>query len=281
MNILWIADFSVKENKGGAQQTNDIMIKAGRKRGHKIDIVLQGSQRRSAIGYDLVVLNNVSLIEKEYLDDLVASGRCIRYEHDYWVAENYPELYKRVRRNIFLSPLHLEMAEKIVGYKIENVTLIPSPISSKLFNMEGVKKKRGTVLYTGQLCEKKGIDGFVKYIKDNPHLEFTVIGWGQDVDKVRGYDNVTILDEMEMKDLVEYYKESEYFYHRPEWKEPFGRAVMEAYLCGCSLILNDNVGAVSWDWDFSNYDQVVENLNSVDKFWKVLEDDIQSSDNLE
>jgi hypothetical protein len=69
-------------------------------------------------------------------------------------------------------------------------------------------------------------------------------------------------------------KMSEYsgFIHLPNWTEPFGRVVMEAYLSGCELIVNDKIGAMSFDWDYSDYDEVKDKLqSSVKKFWQVVE----------
>jgi hypothetical protein len=92
MKLLWIADFSVKDNKGGAQQTNEVMIKAGRKRGHTIKLATGGSVGDSKQRYDGVIINNITKYSEEQIKELVDTGKCIRYEHDHWVANNYPEL---------------------------------------------------------------------------------------------------------------------------------------------------------------------------------------------
>ena len=36
MNVLWVADFSLKHNIGGAQRSDAILIEEGRKLGHTI-----------------------------------------------------------------------------------------------------------------------------------------------------------------------------------------------------------------------------------------------------
>jgi glycosyltransferase involved in cell wall biosynthesis len=280
MKLLWIADFSVKDNKGGAQQTNEVMIKAGRKRGHTIKLATGGSVGDSKQRYDGIIINNITKYSEEQIKELVDTGKCIRYEHDHWVAENYPELYKQVKHTIFLSPLHKESIEKKVGYKIENSSLIPSPIDSKRFTT-GEEKEPNTAIYTGNICKEKGMEGLIEYAKENEHLKFYVIGWGSMVEDIKGVDNIEYIEGVDQKELVSYYQKCEYFYHKPEWEEPFGRTVIEAYLCGCNLLLNNNVGAISWDWDFSDYDAIKKNVQSEDKFWKIIEDEIQTSGDME
>lgn len=273
MRILWIADYSVKEHKGGAQQTNDVMIQAGRKLGHSISLYTGGSLPKSFDRYDIIILNNITKYEKAQIKALVDTGKCIRYEHDYWVAENYPELYKDIKHTIFLSPLHKTIAEEKVKYKINNSSLVPSPIDSSLFQL-GEEKEKGTVLWVGNICKEKGSDGFIEFVENNPNYSFYIAGWGAEVEPIEDLDNVKFLGELELKDLVKEYQRCEYFYHRPLWNEPFGRSVIEAYLCGCNLLVSDNVGAISWDWDFSNYDLIQKKTQSQSNFWKVVKNAI-------
>jgi glycosyltransferase involved in cell wall biosynthesis len=279
MKILWAADFDTKEHKGGAQQTNDVMIQAGRKLGHSISLYTGGSLPKSTSSYDVIILNNITKYKKAQIEALTDTGKCIRYEHDYWVAENYPELYKKVIHTVFLSPLHKKTTEEKVGYKINNCSLVPSPIDSDLFQL-GEEKEKCSALWVGNICKEKGSDGFIDYAKSNPEYKFYVAGWGSEVEPVMELENVEFLGEMDLKDLVKEYQRCEYFYHRPLWKEPFGRSVIEAYLCGCNLLVNDNVGAVSWDWDYSNYDLIKKKTQSQNNFWKTIKDVLQSSNNM-
>jgi len=279
MKILWLADYSTKTNKGGAQQTNKEMIEYGLNLGYDIDIVLGGSVIPSTRKYDLIVINNITLWERSVVESLVASGKVIRYEHDLWVAGNFPELYREVNRTIFLSPLHKESVEKLVGYKIENSSLIPSPIDVEKFKIKG-EKEPNTVLWAGNFCESKGSIGFVEYAKQNPWMKFYVAGWGEDIKKIP--ENMKYLGELSTDELIKEYQRCEYFYHKPfDYEEPFGRTVVEAYLCGCNLLLNNKIGAISWDWDYSNYDLIKEKVQSQSNFWKVLKDEVQTSGDME
>lgn len=275
MRVLWIADFSVKDHKGGAQQTNDVMIKAGRKRGHTIELATGGATIDSKGVYDVVILNNITKYDRGQIESLTDSYACIRYEHDLWVARNYPELYEKVKHTIFLSPFHKESVEEEAKIRIKNYSLVPSPIESKKFS-PGKNKERNSVLWAGNFCEDKGSKGFLEYVKNNPNFKFYVAGWGADIPLLEKIENIEYLGELEVNDLIDWYKEVEYFYHRPILKEALGRGVIEAYLCGCNLLLNGNIGAMSWDWDYSNYDEIKKNVQSEDKFWKIIENEVQT-----
>ncbi|MEI8631928.1 hypothetical protein P4S72_07170 [Vibrio sp. PP-XX7] len=42
---------------------------------------------------------------------------------------------------------------------------------------------------------------------------------------------------------------------------------MEAALCGCNMITNENVGATSFDFDISNEDNL---QGAVEEFWEYI-----------
>ena len=58
------------------------------------------------------------------------------------------------------------------------------------------------------------------------------------------------------------------FVFMPRWPEPQGRVVVEAALCGCNLILNENVGADSFGFEL---DQPENLLDAEEEFWNELE----------
>jgi glycosyltransferase involved in cell wall biosynthesis len=273
MRVLWIADFSVKDNKGGAQQTNREMIKYGRSKGIYIKTIYKDEPIPEKLDYDVIILNNVTKFSAEDLERLLDTGKCIRYEHDYWVADNMPEMYKKCKHVIFLSPLHKKTAEDKCGYKIKNSSLVPSPIDGNVFKMGG-KKEKGSVCCIGNLVKDKGSDSLLQFIDENCNMRFYIAGWGSEVEEFKKRENVEFLGELNRKDLIKVYQKCEYFYHRPLWSEPFGRTVVEAFLCGCHLLLNDSIGAVSWGWDYSNYEEIKKNVQSQNNFWKIIKNEI-------
>ena len=65
-----------------------------------------------------------------------------------------------------------------------------------------------------------------------------------------------------------YMNRAKNFVFLPRWPEPQGRVVAEAALCGCNIIGNENVGALSFGADLTDpsYYKGVE-----DAFWKKVE----------
>jgi len=275
--IMWVADYSVKHNKGGAQQTNQEMIKYGRSKGIYIKTINKDEPIPEKLDYDAIILNNITQFCTEDLERLLDTGKCIRYEHDYWVAENMPDMYKRCKHVVFLSPLHKKTAEDKCGYKIKNSSLVPSPIDTNAFMFdESIKKEKGSVCCIGNLVKDKGSESLLEFIDSNQNMKFYIAGWGEEVEEFKKRENVEFLGELDRKQIIKVYQKCEYFYHRPLWNEPFGRTVIEAFLCGCHLLLNDSVGAISWDWDYSNYEEIKKNVQSQNNFWRVIKNEIQS-----
>ncbi len=274
--ILWLADYSHEEHKGGSQQTNKMMVDYGKSHGFDIEMVFGGVTMPKLDKYDAIISNNITKWEKEVIRGLRRSKVHIRYEHDNWVANNIPDLYKEVSHTVFLSPLHRKNVEKIVGYNVVNSSLVSSPIDVKKFRMGG-QKEENSVLWCGNFCHDKGSLEFMDYAECNKQMKFYVAGWGSDIGKIESYGNMEYLGELDVDKLAKEYQRCEYFYHRPIGDEAFGRAVVEAYLCGCNLLVNDIVGVMSWNWDFSDYESVRKNVQSESRFWQIVKDCIEIS----
>jgi hypothetical protein len=58
------------------------------------------------------------------------------------------------------------------------------------------------------------------------------------------------------------------FVFLPRWPEPQGRVVVEAALSGCKLIVNENVGAMSFPFDIANPENMKDSKRI---FWEELE----------
>lgn len=271
MKVAWIADFDLNDHPGGAQQTNDVMIKYGLSIGHTIDVIKPNVFATTDFSkYDLIILNNITLFDKNKILQLCKTYKVIRYDHDILAATLFPQIYKAVIKTIFLSPLHKDQAFAI-GKTSGAFECVPSPIKDDIFciNTE-VKREPNSVMWSGGLTPGKGLDEFEEYIKSNPDKKFYVAGWG-DSQRFKKYENVTCLGQLTHKDLAEWYQKSEYFYHKPNWLDAFGRSVMEAYLCGCKLITNNNVGAMSYGWNLDDYEFIKGELHSEPKLWDIIE----------
>lgn len=266
MRIAWIADYLLKEHLGGAQQTNARIIDYGRKLGHEI-IEYTAKDLDMAMAVDLMITNNITTFNIEDIKRLMDRIPTIRYDHDIWCSLERPEIFDGTIQNIFLSPWHQEKVGLNIGKAIEGVC-IPSPIDVKVFNKDNAVKEENTVLWVGSTAPHKGLDKLIAYAQQNPTKKVRVVSF--DCPKESLASNIEIIGEKHGAELADIYRRSEIYFHHPD-HEAFGRTVMEAYLCGCKLDLNDNVGAMSYDWDYNNYEEVKSHLQSEGKFWREIE----------
>ncbi len=277
--IVWIADYNELEHSGGAQQTNRFLIDYGRNLGfYIIEANCRDLKRFGLPKGDFYILNNISLIWRNAHDaviEIIKNRKYIRYEHDYlWTASIDVELvFRNALATIFLSPAHRKEHEKRRIFP-SVVHLQPSPVDLKKFKIKKRKRKKNSVLYAGGIAPHKGLDRVIEYARTSPHLKFTIIGWvEQEYDKRISLPfNCTIAEKAPHEKMPDILNQYEYFIHLPNWIEPFGRAPLEAYLCGCKLIVDTaKIGLFSYPWDFSNYDTIVKEMEEAPKrFWQFI-----------
>jgi glycosyltransferase involved in cell wall biosynthesis len=80
------------------------------------------------------------------------------------------------------------------------------------------------------------------------------------------------LGHVSYEEVPRYMNRAKNFVFLPRWPEPQGRVVAEAALCGCRIIGNENVGALSFDVDLADPHSYV---GVEDKFWVALEGLVQ------
>ncbi len=69
------------------------------------------------------------------------------------------------------------------------------------------------------------------------------------------------------EEMPAYLNRAKNFIYLPRWPEPQGRVVVEAALCGCNLITNENVGATSFDFDIADK---VNLEGAIEEFWQYI-----------
>lgn len=273
MRIAWIADYKLSEHLGGAQQTNARMIDYGRALGHEI-IEYTAKDLDMSMCVDLIITNNLTTFDFENIRKLMDRIPTIRYDHDIWCSIALPEAFDGTMQNIFLSPWHQEKVGLNMKRVVEGVC-VPSPIDTELFNRDGAVKEENSVIWVGSAAPHKGLDRLIEYAKQNSEKKIRVVSF--DCADGEMASNIEFIGEKHGKELAELYRKTETLFHHPD-HEAFGRIIMEAYLCGCKLDLNENVGAMSYSWDYNNYEEVKNHLQSEGKFWREIE---KATDKLE
>ncbi|RJP27688.1 MAG: hypothetical protein C4533_07225 [Candidatus Omnitrophota bacterium] len=171
-------------------------------------------------------------------------------------------LYRESKLNIFVSPLHRNIALKMLGQDVIDPSYVMKPIvdTRRFRDMQETRDIEN--LYIGPLNEAKGIENIRNLF---PGGDITLIG---DIGEERYRQYGDYIGHVAYSEIHKYFNRAKNFVFLPEWPEPMGRVVIEAALCGCNLITNDNVGALSFNFDIrdpSNFDNVLEEI------WDMIE----------
>ena len=110
MKVLFISDFTLEQRAGGAQVSNDIIIKKGRELGFDIKEHHHLSSITDFLSsYDLVVNSNLEAISKispEKIPFILKMPNSVRLEHDscsYLDNNTRLQLFSNAKKNYFLS----------------------------------------------------------------------------------------------------------------------------------------------------------------------------------
>ena len=251
MKVLWIADFGLQHNIGGAQRTDSFVIQEGINRGHEI-VFLNYDTPSDVLNdtYDLVVTGNLETISQRRPDVfqyLLNHPNHVRFEHDsnsYLSQDARKALFNSTKKTIFLSEFHHQTFVQLYGNIFKNVEIVRPFIDSKVF-YDFQQEREEKTLYVGFFHFLKGTVKFLDFVINNPDKKFIVAGWGNKgfEDHIKYLHNVEYIgkvDHGEMPKLLNKYKT---MYYHPEKFEPFCRSVGEAIMCGMQLDVSDNIGA--------------------------------------
>jgi glycosyltransferase involved in cell wall biosynthesis len=174
------------------------------------------------------------------------------------------ELFNKSLLNIFLSPLHQKTINESlsrIGLNLnelnEKSRILKPVVNPDLFFNQKIERDID-YLFVGVISEAKGFYNLKsKYENENIHF----VGdnqVGSDLDFGTYHGKVSA------QELALIYNRAKNFVYFPRWLEPQGMVVIEAALCGCNLITNDNVGALSFDFDISSGKNFE---NSIPELW--------------
>jgi len=277
MKIAWIADFTT-DRQGGSQITDSFMINYG-KQEHEIDILglfninnLTNIEQYLDKYNKIIVSNFIELAQTEIGKKLFAellNRKFIRYIHDYdglpIIEDNQiqKDIYNKAQKVIFLSPLHKKTY--LEKYKLNDK---PTLIIPPYINVNAFKSFKSVVtgnLLLGEVIIHKGIENVYNYLVENDEYADWYT-WNTDHEVKLG--NVTFKPSVSYSFMPILFNTYETFIHLPEWIEPFGRTVAEAFLTDIKLETNKNVGFLSYNWDMQ---ETKENLmNARFQFWKSI-----------
>lgn len=279
MKVLFISDFTLEQRQGGAQVSNDLLIKKGRELGHDITEHHHSSSIMDFLtSYDLVIHSNLEAISKispEKMGFILGLDNCVRLEHDscsYLNPEDRELLFKKTKKNFFLTRYHHSFFQELYGDYFENVEIVYDPIDTDVFKkVEGLEKSYD-VVYCGYLHPLKGLNNLLNFARSNPERKVDVFGWS-DVNPANLFNdvsNVNFRGEHNHEKMASIFQRCNSVFHSPVVREPFCRMVGEALLCGVEKIIGDTskIGAYL-EFQDVGYDAFQEGCkNATTNFWE-------------
>jgi hypothetical protein len=249
VKVLFISDFSLNHNSGGAQISNGIIINKGIELGHDITLHNYDSSALNLIyKYDLIISSNLEVISQtsKYLFDYIINHpNHVRLEHDsclYLNKETRELLFRSSKINFFLSDFHLKFFKDFYGDIFNNTEIVYDPIDASLFYDDN-SDKLYDIVYCGFIHPLKGSNNLIDFCKNNPDRNIDIFGWTEDkniINQLSSLKNIKIHDKVFYSEIPNIFRKTKYVYHSPEVNEPFCRMVAEALLCGCELIGNES-----------------------------------------
>lgn len=298
LRINFIAYLDPFRYDGGGERTSLFIIEHGRLKGHEIRVYARRTGKWSKVlapafkdlpTADLWILSDVFNCPEDHcqmdaglLERIVEHERYIHWDHSYVDICRKPALpcggdaklcgsdcringlgwlYAGAIAHVFMSPLHYKMIKNVLGEGVALNPILCRPMIDTTLFYNQHQPRDIDYLYVGVLAKYKGYQNLKQQFGDK---NLVLVGRNLTGEKPIGRH----IDHLPYKEMPAYYNRAKHFVHLPEWPEPQGRCVVEAALCGCQLITNENVGATTFDFDISDPEIIAD---APDHFWRELE----------
>lgn len=253
LKIIWLNDFTRTEiPTGGAEITDSHVIAAGREMGHTITVCRPHDfMPRMLRDTDLIVFSNNFNFPTQLRLELMHMKPYVSFVHDCgrWalIAKRHPYIFEKGLATVFLSPGHQAWFKDYLK-DAKNVFAIPPHLLESFCDYG--KERSDRLVYVGNLHEGKGLLNILEFAKNNPSVEVDFF-YGRTSDstlkRVQAVKNCHLMGTISRENLPGKLNEYAAFIHLPVEYEAFGRAVGEATLCGCQIIGNDKIGALTYN----------------------------------
>jgi glycosyltransferase involved in cell wall biosynthesis len=279
--ILFISDFNLSHNIGGAQRSNAILIDQGRKLGFDItEATFEANFAELDFNnFDAVISSNLHAIislNSDIIDKISKHNFHVRLEHDlnsYLKAEDRVKLFESCKKTVFLTNFHKEVFVSRYGDFYKNVEIIPDPIDPNIF-FDKKNERSSDILYVGYMHEAKGSIRFFDFALNNPKRQFVVAGWTDSklldflLNKTPNVKNLGAIPHEKMPELYNSYKE---IFYSPNFPEPFCRSVCEALFSGMKMLFNPpNIGCLKEIEKVGLDNYKLECATAPAKFWDLF-----------
>jgi hypothetical protein len=293
VNITWLADYNFLVNlQGGAEMSDREEYLYGMRKGHTMQLINpQSANIFDPSTTDLTVISNATGFNPEWITKTVCTKPYLMYVHDYFPLCTYRLFYPMqekckkcknidaVRKlmmnsvlNIFLSPLHFDAwCFALPELKDHPYHIHPSPVLLDIFTTDPKIKRIPNAGLVINAAAFKGAKNTVEYCKNHPEITWTFVG-GQPAAPLS--QNCAFIGYVPTLKMPGIFNQASYYLELPDTPQPYNRTVLEARLMEVPhLILNKNIGAVSYDWFNSDTATIRKHIaEAVPNWWKKVEE---------
>jgi glycosyltransferase involved in cell wall biosynthesis len=165
---------------------------------------------------------------------------------------------------VFFSELHKEMIEKITG-PLPSLVAIPPVKGLERYTNKNKLRDIELMSYGGQLEYK----GFYNILEAYPDKAPLFIGGGPpSLPQLFHYGHA--VGTVTQEDMPDVLNRVQTFIHMPRWPEPFGITTLQAALCGCEVIENEN-SVVLKDKNVQELVDDIKKWEHFEPFWEEVE----------
>ena len=282
MKILFVSDFSLNHNRGGAQRSNDLIIDKGISLGHNITpFNLDTDPKLLHDQYDVVISSNLEVLSRQPIagslfNRIVTADKHVRLEHDanrYLSVENRKTLFGSCIKTFFLTQFHYDKFVEMYGDIFINVEIVSDPIDTNIF-YDKKEDRIDKILYVGFMHYLKGTENFFEYVLNHPDQQFAMVAWGDSKYQqiAKSIPNIEWLDSVDYIKMPSLYNKYKSLYYHPVGFEPFCRSIGEALLCGMELDCNDLIGSLHHLKEVGREEFIKHCNEATQMFWNRVED---------
>lgn len=255
--IVWIQDF---KKIGGAELSNQVVVNVGKSLSYNIDVMTPENFSQYILkNASLIILNNIFTFSYPQMCCILAACHeqkipYVKYDHDYRELGRIKfaiPLFRHAKLCVFMSPAQADRMCSVLDIK-KYVTL-PLAIDGDVWKYKpGTRRRKDIVVNTSGKLQSKGMMNTKSFVDAHPEYKYVFYTEKNDIVKQLfvGNRNVELKDKVDNHELVAVYSGVGHLLHLPSEPCPGERTLIEASLCGCNIITNDNAGHNSWGWDW-------------------------------
>lgn len=238
VRVGWLADIAY-QYRGGAEMVSDELLAAVPDWAE----IVPCPAGAVVEDVDVYVVQNCFQYHADIIP-LLEKKPVIKMIHDVWphgdVALRF-WLLDHAKRLVMVSELQL----LAFGWQLSApITFIPPPVDLAPFRAAAQAERSGAV-WLGRLFPGKGLKQALAWAEINQTvLDF--YGYGPDREQITGSPWARYCGEARYEDVPEILGRYKTFVFLPDGIDTFSRTTAEAFAAGCELVINSNVGAVSY-----------------------------------